>query len=145
MVQAISRVREESPARWAKALSRALDHNLLYMELRGTDGYWAVSSSADDETGYLVTPTACGCPAARGGDPVCSHRALIRCLVGMLPLDPEPAPAMCPSCGGAGRVEEWVAGHVAGATTCSVCGGAGVMPAPMPLQDVPSAPAAAAA
>ena len=38
----------------------------------------------------------------------------------------------CPSCT-AGKIEEWVAGHVSGWKPCAVCGGAGTVSAPQPM------------
>ena len=104
--------RVESPERWQRALQRAMDANLIYIELIGGDGAWAVSSQRDCELGYVATTGTCTCEAGRSGDPVCCHRALVRVLVGMLPLDPEPTSALippalsdvvdCPDCHGCG-------------------------------------------
>src|SRR3954449_4087875 len=108
--------RVESPERWDKALQRAMDANLIYIELIAGDGAWAVSSQRDCERGYIATTVTCTCEAGRSGDPVCAHRALVRVLVGAYPLpaDAEPAPvdvnatvirlARCPSCSG-GKIE----------------------------------------
>ena len=41
------------------------------------------------------------------------------------------ATVKCPSCA-AGKVEEWVAGHVSGWKPCCVCGGSGTRLAPQP-------------
>ncbi len=38
----------------------------------------------------------------------------------------------CLSCT-AGKIEEWVAGHVSGWKPCAVCGGTGAMLAPQPM------------
>jgi hypothetical protein len=125
-------VRVETPARWQLALSRAIRANLSYMELIGGDGAWAVSSTRDEEQGYVVTLDTCTCAAGRGGDPICCHRALVRALTGLLPLDPPPATIACGHCS-AGRVEEWTAGHISGSQPCSICGGTGRLAVPAPI------------
>ena len=114
------RQRVDSPDRWQKALNRALAHNLTYLELLGGDGAWAVSSTRDDEQGYIATVATCTCPAGRGGDPVCCHRALVRALTGVMPVD---APADCPNCCGCG-----VQTYRTFEERCPSCGGSGVKP-----------------
>jgi hypothetical protein len=103
--------RQETPERWQKALSRAISHN-------------------------LATTGSCTCPAGRGGDPVCCHRALVRALTGTMPVD---TPADCPACCGCGVVT-----YRTFEERCTTCGGSGVRPNHH-LHDVPPAPMVAAA
>jgi hypothetical protein len=97
-----SRQRVESPERWQKALERAMEANLAYIELIGGDGAWAVSSRQDCERGYIATTRTCTCEAGRGGDPVCCHRALVRALTGTMVVEAETAE--CLWCCGTGQV-----------------------------------------
>jgi hypothetical protein len=129
-------VRQETPERWQKALSRAISHNLGYMELIGGDGAFAVSSTRDEEAGYIATAGSCTCPAGRGGDPVCCHRALVRALTGAMPVD---APNECGDCCGCG-VQSFGTYDL----PCEQCGGSGVRPDHR-LHDVPAEPMVAAA
>ena len=128
--------RGESWARWQAALDRAIAANLSYIELMDGDGAWAVGSSQDSERGYLVTSHTCTCAAGRGGDPICKHRALVRALVGLLPLDG----VACPSCNGGGAVY-FCSGNQ---EPCAHCGGTGVKP-DLRLQGAPSIEVKAAA
>jgi hypothetical protein len=135
-----------SPARWQRALRRALEQGVDVRQL-ATSGVWVASSGTDATAAYVVTPDDCECRAAAEGDRVCKHRALLRHILGDLPLDPEPptpaapaAPARpsCPICfdvgafaiivGPGGRAE-WVA--------CSCTTGA-ALAAPDPLDDTVS-------
>src|SRR5215208_7689458 len=95
------RQRVDSPERWQKALERAMEANLAYIELIAGDGAWAVSSRQDCERGYIATTRTCTCEAGRSGDPVCCHRALVRALTGVMPVD---APSDCPKCSGCGVI-----------------------------------------
>src|SRR5215207_6751817 len=97
--------RQDTPLRWQRALGRAMLANLSYMELVSGDGAWAVSSSTDCERGYIATTRTCTCEAGRAGDPVCAHRALVRALTGVMPVDVEPSPADCLWCAGIGSVQ----------------------------------------
>jgi len=85
MNQTMTRTRQATPERWARALQRAMAANLAYMELIGGDGSWAISSTRDNERGYITTTDTCTCEAGRAGDEVCCHRALVRALTGMMP------------------------------------------------------------
>jgi hypothetical protein len=114
------RPRVDSPERWQKALSRALLANLSYIELIGGDGAFAVSSTGDEEAGYIATVGSCTCPAGRGGDPVCCHRALVRVLTGVMPVD---APDECGDCCGCGRQSFGLYD-----LPCDSCGGSGIKP-----------------
>src|SRR5918992_5911040 len=80
-----------SPARWQKALRRALEQGVDVRQL-ATSGVWIATSGTDATAAYVVTPTDCECRAAAEGDVCCKHRALLRHVLGDLPLDPEPAP-----------------------------------------------------
>lgn len=138
---AVQVVRTETPERWQKALSRAISHNLAYMELIGGDGAFAVASTKDDEQGYIATIGSCTCPAGRGGDPVCCHRALVRALTGMMPVDTESQAVECVWCRGCGKVENTVELRY---DICPTCGGSGVRPNHH-LHDAPAVPMVAAA
>jgi hypothetical protein len=72
------RQREESPARWHRALLRALQAGLEVRQLAGS-GQWIVTSASDPGAAYETDGIDCTCPAAMlGGDPVCQHRAVFR-------------------------------------------------------------------
>jgi len=98
---------QATPERWRAALGRAVEANLIYLELIGGDGAFAVSSSRDPEAGYIATTGSCTCPSGRSGAVICLHRALVRCLVGELPVEPEPEPQVCPNCLGSGASSYW--------------------------------------
>ena len=89
-------VRVESPERWQKALQRALDNGVKAFQIAGT-GQWVATSTSRPGVCYTVTTTDCECEAALAGDPVCQHRAALRCELGTLwpdapTPDPEPEP-----------------------------------------------------
>jgi hypothetical protein len=132
--QVVNRVRAESPERWQKALPRALLGGVEVFRVAGT-GEMVATSATRLGTVYRVDATHCECLAALNGDAVCAHRAAARFILGMLTDDS--APTRCPSCAGAGQVECWVAGHVAGPMTCSVCAGSGRRPVERP-REVPA-------
>lgn len=131
MVQATQRV--GTSERWASALERVAIANPIYMELIGGDGAFAVSSSADCEQGYVATVDTCTCQAGRNGDPVCLHRALVRALVGQLPVGPAPQTEACRDCCGCG--EQW---FPSGARKCDACQGSGRVVAPTSALFAPS-------
>jgi hypothetical protein len=81
-----------TPARWQKALKRALEQGVDVRQL-ATTGVWVATSGTDSTAAYVVTESDCECRAAQEGDCVCKHRALLRHVLGMLPLDPDPTPA----------------------------------------------------
>lgn len=81
-----------SPARWQKALKRALEQGVDVRQL-ATSGVWVATSGTDSTAAYVVTESDCECRAAQEGDRVCKHRALLRHVLGLLPLDPDPTPA----------------------------------------------------
>ncbi len=113
-----TRTRHATPARWQAALQRAMVANLAYMELTGSDGAWAVSSTRDDERGYLATTYTCTCQAALSGDEVCLPRALVRALTG-----PMPEPERVTFSGDANRQEVRVDGLVYGDVIADQYGG----------------------
>lgn len=113
-----TRTRHATPARWQAALQRAMVANLAYMELTGTDGAWAISSTRDDERGYLATTHTCTCQAALSGDEVCLHRALVRALTGTMP-----EPERVTFSGDANRQEVRVDGLVYGDAVADAFGG----------------------
>jgi hypothetical protein len=126
VVQSQVRIRVESPERWASALQRAMDANLIYIELIAGDGAWAVSSQCDCERGYIATTHTCTCEAGRSGDPVCCHRALARALVGVMSVEEEtPETPPCRVCHGDGTsFSEWYGER----RPCDSCGGTGIRP-----------------
>lgn len=80
-----------TPARWQKALRRALDEGVDVRQL-ATTGVWIATSGTSSSTAYVLTPTDCECRAAAEGDVCCKHRALLRHVLGDLPLEPQPEP-----------------------------------------------------
>ena len=132
--------RPDTPARWHAAARRARDKRVSVRQVVGT-GQWVASSTTDPTVAYGVTPHDCECAAGRAADPVCLHRALLRVLLGMLtlPPDPEPEPPAvivpirqpeqpCADCGGEG----WWYGSSRNCAhtviTCATCRGTGVDP-----------------
>ena len=84
--------RVDSPARWQAALQRALDNGVRAYQISGT-GQWVATSASRPGVCYAVAPTTCECEAALAGDPVCQHRAAVRCELGLLwPEHPQPEP-----------------------------------------------------
>ncbi len=67
--------RHASPARWQRALQRALFAGVEAKQLAGT-GQWVVASASRPGIAYATDGIECSCEAAMlGGDPVCLHRA----------------------------------------------------------------------
>jgi hypothetical protein len=126
MAVTMMRRRQATPARWQRALERAMLASVQVRQLAGT-GAWIVTSASDPNAAYETDGQSCTCPAAMlGGDDVCLHRAAYWHARGLLELDrdPEPptpaAPALtvvCPDCGGdryrrvytGGRLSDWIA------------------------------------
>jgi hypothetical protein len=80
MTATITNIRQkvDSPARWQRALQRALLAGLEVRQLAGS-GQWIVTSASDPTAAYETDGQSCTCPAAMlGGDPVCQHRAAFR-------------------------------------------------------------------
>jgi len=94
MATAIRRPRAATPARWQKALQRALDGQVQVRQLAGS-GAWIATSASDGSTAYELEITGeiahgCSCLAGLNGDPVCLHKAMYYHQIGALDLDPEP-------------------------------------------------------
>jgi hypothetical protein len=117
------RNRQASPARWAKAVQRAIAENIEVRQVNAT-GMWTASSGSDPKLAYVLEVVAgvvrsCSCPAGEFGDPCCKHAAKFYIDAGL--LDPEPegsppasaAPVVCFRCQGADA-------------SCPVCAGAGL-------------------
>src|SRR5215217_9311554 len=87
------RVRVDSSERWQAALRRALDNGIRVYQISGT-GEWIATSASEPGVAYRCNERECECEAATfGNDPVCQHRAALRCELGILfPEDPEPEP-----------------------------------------------------
>ena len=122
MIQAQTRSRVDSQARWLKAAERAVSEGIQCRQLQGS-GQWIATSGSQDGVAYEVQVAGsvafgCDCLAGMNGDPVCKHRAAYYLLIGALTLDPEPdppapaAPVVCFKCRGQD-------------VHCAVCGGAG--------------------
>jgi hypothetical protein len=91
---------------------------------RDTDGRWLCTSHSHEGLVYYVTGFSCDCPGFVRQQH-CTHHALLLDTLGWLPPIEEgsaPAPVTCTSCT-AGKIEEWVSGHVAGCKPCDACGG----------------------
>jgi hypothetical protein len=118
-------VQSVEAAKWARALDRALAEALDVL-IEPISGEAFVESATRPGTLYAVSATSCNCPAGQQGIP-CKHRACYLAQIGELPLGAPPAQIRhrCPFCI-AGKVEMWVAGHVAGSRPCEACGGTGV-------------------
>jgi hypothetical protein len=124
MIQAQSRTRASSRARWQKAAQRAISEGIQVRQLAGS-GQWVANSGTDAAVAYEVDVTGnvahgCDCLAGLNDDPVCKHRAAFYLLIGALSIDPEPespapalAPVVCFRCRGFAPV-------------CPVCAGVGV-------------------
>jgi len=97
-------------AAWDRALRRAIENNLVALDLG--QGRYAISSSRDEDRGYLVSTSGdCECEAARNGHRQCQHVALALALAGIIPWpnytgEVEPDRTMtCPRCHGRGSVD----------------------------------------
>jgi hypothetical protein len=134
-------------AAWDAALRRAIAANLTALAL--PDGGYAISSSTDEDRGYIVDRHgSCQCKAAQHGNPYCQHAALAAALAGLIPWpvyaaveDAAPAvevaavevltiaAAPCRNCRGRGWV--WGDDYRAAAVECRcyVCNGNGHQPA----------------
>jgi hypothetical protein len=137
MIQAQTRSRSSSPARWQKAAQRAIAEGIQVRQLAGS-GQWIANSGNDATGAYEVDITGnvahgCSCLAGLNDDPVCKHRAAFYLLIGALDLSPEPvgpAPSLtvdCPDCHGCGVVYDHTlerAGWLY--PPCAECGGSGV-------------------
>jgi hypothetical protein len=79
--------RVANPARWQKALARALACDLaIYQD--SMSGAWLVTSQFRPDVVHTTDGHACSCEAHMlGGDPICAHRALYWHTQGMLDLE----------------------------------------------------------
>jgi hypothetical protein len=96
MIGQQTRTRTSSPARWMKAVERAVAEGIQVRQLAGS-GQWVATSGSDSSVAYEVEVTGniahgCTCLAGLNDDPVCKHRAAFYVLLGALSLDPEPEP-----------------------------------------------------
>ena len=118
------RERRATPARWRAALDRAVEHGLEVFVVADT-GERLVTSASRLDTLHRTDGRSCTCEAAVGGDPVCSHRAAVRCALGWV-LTPG-----CEACAGTGRDPE-CKGHKTPTgrvvCECEACGGTGLAP-----------------
>src|SRR5829696_283712 len=96
-VTTTTRRRQTTPQRWQRALERATLAGVQVRQLQGS-GQWIVTSASDPAAAYETDGHGCSCPAAMlGGDPVCLHRAALRCQQGQLRPDPDPSPPTGPA------------------------------------------------
>ena len=100
MVTTASRSRTASPARWARAVERAIAEGVTVRQL-ATSGIWVASSGTDADTCYALTTHECECYAGAHADEVCKHRAALRVRLGMLTapvvaIEPVAAPVVEP-------------------------------------------------
>lgn len=127
--------RQATPARWRKAVERAVSGNIQVRQLAGS-GAWIATSGSDASTADELEVTGDvahggNCLAGLNGDPCCKHRAAFYLAVGLLDPEPEPpaAPAAdpCGYCFGRGR--ETVVGKSGAAYRfdCQLCDGAGTV------------------
>ncbi len=139
--------RQANPARWQKAVARAIAENVQVRQLAGC-GAWIATSGSDATTAYEIDVTGevahgCNCLAGINGDPVCKHRAAYYLAIGVLDPEPEPpAPALAPCGYCVGQGWETVIGKSGAAFrfTCQVCEGAGTVPVGE-CEDEPASPA----
>jgi hypothetical protein len=125
---AVSRSHAESPARWQKALERALFAGLEVFVVADT-GERMVTSASKLDVLYRADGRACTCAAAIAGDPVCMHRAVVRYVLGWLTDPGAPAMVDCPACCGCGAVYT-----PSGGWRCERCGGTGQLLAPRRIE-----------
>lgn len=101
--------RTSTPARWMKAVERALAEGVEVRQLAGS-GLWVASSGSDATVAYEVDVTGnvahgCGCLAGLNGDPVCKHRAAFYLLIGAVHPSQQPTVSVGASCGSASVAE----------------------------------------
>src|SRR4051794_28641296 len=97
----ITRQRVETPERWEKALQRALDGGVEIFRIAGT-GEMVATSATKLDTVYRVDGHQCECEAALAGDPICTHRAAARFILGWLTGQAAPVVEPCRHCQGRG-------------------------------------------
>jgi hypothetical protein len=96
---------------------------------RDQDGRWLCTSASNERLVHYVTALSCDCRGFARRQR-CPHQARLLEHLGWLPpLDERAVLTLipCTSCT-AGRVEEWVSGHVSGARPCGVCAGTRSVP-----------------
>jgi hypothetical protein len=113
-----------SPARWQKALERAIAQGLEVFVVADT-GERMVTSASRLDVLHRSDGEMCTCAAALAGDPVCCHRAAVRYVLGWLPDPGAPAVVDCRACCGCGAIYSRDGGW-----RCEACGGSGRVPAP---------------
>jgi hypothetical protein len=136
------RNRHASPARWQRALRRALFAGVEAKQVAGS-GEWIVSSASAAVSLNCTDGISCG---LRGGHArwrsVCLHRAAYWYAVGVLERDPEPEP---PSHGRLpGVLRRWCA-VVSGGVRAPLSGAGGTGTVPVPFVPATVTPAAVAA
>ena len=100
-----SRVTVATPARWRKALDRAIEQGVTVRQVASTR-VWIATSGTDTTAAYVLTVDTCECRAALEGDECCKHRAMLRHRLGTLelpsvePVAPAAPPAVCRDCDG---------------------------------------------
>lgn len=129
MEATMSRTRQATTERWARALDRALHAGVEILTTQ--DGERFATSASHLDLLYRVTPETCECAAGQAGDPVCQHRAALRSIIGNLPVVTvrvdELIPAGAPSCKRCfGNGEHWAGSGVDSyRITCPECQGTG--------------------
>lgn len=147
MATQVVRQRVESPARWWKALERAIVNGIEPLQIAGT-GEWVVTSATKVGTVYRTAGRSCECEAALAGDPVCQHRAVVRFTLGWLTIEdgaPETAATVdCAGCNGRGWNYFEIDGgrSFPGKEPCRRCDGSGQMPVRIVRHPRPAALAA---
>ncbi|MDQ3696222.1 MAG: hypothetical protein M3464_21795 [Chloroflexota bacterium] len=140
--------RQATPARWRKAVERAIAENVQVRQLVGS-GAWIATSGSDASAAYELEVTGdvahgCNCLAGLNNDPCCKHRAAFYLAVGLLDPEPEPpAPALAPCGYCSGRGWETVIGKSGAAFRfdCRLCEGTGEVEEEESARPAPVAPA----
>jgi len=145
--------RAATAARWAAAFQRALDNGLDVL-IAADNGERFVTSASQLDTIHRTDGVVCSCAAAVAGDPVCQHRAVVRYVLGTLPVvvvhvdDLQEVESLqrCRRCFGEG--EHWAGSPADGDSrriVCPACRGSGHAPQVPVLLPAPSPVAAASA
>jgi len=122
------RPRTDSAQRWQAALQRAIENGIEVFRIAGT-GEYVVTSATKLDTVYRSDGISCECDAARSGDSICQHRAVVRYVTGWIEELPLPTivPVACRGCNGCGRIPNDFHQRY---DVCPVCGGTGIAPTP---------------
>lgn len=88
MAQVAGSGRTASPARWQKAVQRAIDEDVRVSQVNA-NGMWVANSGTQPGVSYLLEITngivrSCSCPAGQFGDPCCKHAARAYLDMGIL-------------------------------------------------------------